>query len=103
MSRAREVRARACCRVDLAGGTLDIWPLGLLHPGAATVNVAIDLEAEVGIREQKEGYRLRFGDQEMDFDLPEQVVADERTRLIGLVVSELGLPPAEIRVESGSP
>jgi len=31
----------APCRADLAGGTLDIWPLGLLHRGALTVNVAI--------------------------------------------------------------
>lgn len=31
----------APCRADLAGGTLDIWPLGLLHLGALTVNVAI--------------------------------------------------------------
>ncbi|MEN8164228.1 MAG: hypothetical protein ABFS37_08870, partial [Acidobacteriota bacterium] len=35
------VRAAAPCRADLAGGTLDIWPLGLLHPGALTVNVAL--------------------------------------------------------------
>lgn len=33
--------ASAPCRADLAGGTLDIWPLGLLHPGAVTVNLAI--------------------------------------------------------------
>ena len=29
------------CRADLAGGTLDIWPLGMLHPGSLTVNAAI--------------------------------------------------------------
>lgn len=28
--------------MDLAGGTLDIWPLYLYHPGAATVNFAVD-------------------------------------------------------------
>ena len=38
---ARAVEAAAPCRADLAGGTLDIWPLGLLHPGAMTVNAAI--------------------------------------------------------------
>jgi D-glycero-alpha-D-manno-heptose-7-phosphate kinase len=27
--------------VDLAGGTVDIWPLYLFHPGAQTVNLAI--------------------------------------------------------------
>jgi len=32
-------------RVDLAGGTLDIWPLYCLFSGAKTINVAINLEA----------------------------------------------------------
>jgi D-glycero-alpha-D-manno-heptose-7-phosphate kinase len=35
------IEARAPTRVDLAGGTLDIWPLYLFHPGAVTVNAAI--------------------------------------------------------------
>jgi D-glycero-alpha-D-manno-heptose-7-phosphate kinase len=34
--------AEAPCRVDLAGGTLDIWPLYLFHPEAVTVNFAIN-------------------------------------------------------------
>jgi D-glycero-alpha-D-manno-heptose-7-phosphate kinase len=34
--------AEAPCRVDMAGGTLDIWPLYLFHPGAVTVNFAIN-------------------------------------------------------------
>lgn len=42
----------APCRADLAGGTLDIWPLGILHPGAVTVNAAIPvmvrLEVDLG-------------------------------------------------------
>ncbi len=28
-------------RADLAGGTLDLWPLYCLHPGSVTVNVAL--------------------------------------------------------------
>jgi D-glycero-alpha-D-manno-heptose-7-phosphate kinase len=35
------IEARAPTRIDLAGGTLDIWPLYLFHPGALTVNCAI--------------------------------------------------------------
>ncbi len=35
------VEAQAPARVDLAGGTVDIWPLYLFHPGAQTVNIAI--------------------------------------------------------------
>lgn len=37
------VTAHAPCRVDLAGGTLDIWPLYLFHSGALTVNFAVNL------------------------------------------------------------
>ena len=36
-------------RIDLAGGTLDIWPLYLFHPGAQTINAAISLRARVTI------------------------------------------------------
>ncbi len=36
------VSAKAPCRVDLAGATLDIWPLYLFHDNAVTVNFAID-------------------------------------------------------------
>jgi D-glycero-alpha-D-manno-heptose-7-phosphate kinase len=34
--------AKAPCRVDIAGGTIDIWPLYLFHAGAVTVNFAVD-------------------------------------------------------------
>lgn len=37
--------ATAPCRVDLAGGTLDIWPIYLFHPGAVTVNFAVNILA----------------------------------------------------------
>jgi D-glycero-alpha-D-manno-heptose-7-phosphate kinase len=35
--------AHAPCRVDLAGSTLDLWPLYLFHPGAVTVNFAVNI------------------------------------------------------------
>lgn len=37
-----KITAKAPCRVDLAGGTLDIWPLYLFHQPALTVNFAVD-------------------------------------------------------------
>ena len=37
------ITAKAPCRVDMAGGTLDIWPLYLFHENAVTVNFAVDL------------------------------------------------------------
>jgi len=35
--------AQAPCRVDLAGGTVDLWPLYLFHPGALTLNFAVNV------------------------------------------------------------
>jgi D-glycero-alpha-D-manno-heptose-7-phosphate kinase len=43
------VTVEAPCRADLAGGTLDIWPLGLLHPGSVTVNAAIPVQVRLEI------------------------------------------------------
>lgn len=37
-----KIVAQAPCRVDLAGGTLDIWPLYLYHANSVTVNFAVD-------------------------------------------------------------
>ncbi|MGE3276079.1 MAG: GHMP kinase [Vicinamibacterales bacterium] len=39
--------ASAPTRIDLAGGTIDIWPLYLFHPGASTLHAAISLRASV--------------------------------------------------------
>jgi D-glycero-alpha-D-manno-heptose-7-phosphate kinase len=39
------IESSAPTRVDLAGGTIDIWPLYLFHPGATTVNFALSLRA----------------------------------------------------------
>ncbi len=41
----KKVTARAAARVDLAGGSLDLWPVGQILPGSSTVNVAISLAA----------------------------------------------------------
>lgn len=38
-----KIHIQSPTRVDLAGGTLDLWPLHLFLGGAVTVNVAIDI------------------------------------------------------------
>lgn len=43
------ITTSAPTRIDLAGGTLDIWPLYLFHPGAQTINAAISLRARATI------------------------------------------------------
>ena len=39
------IESRAPTRIDLAGGTLDIWPLYLYHEGAVTINCAVTRHA----------------------------------------------------------
>ncbi len=46
--------SKAPCRVDLAGGTLDIWPLFLYHDNAVTVNFAVDRYASCAIETRKD-------------------------------------------------
>ena len=46
-------------RIDLAGGTIDIWPLYLFHDGASTLNAAISLRAHVQIEPYADGVSLR--------------------------------------------
>jgi D-glycero-alpha-D-manno-heptose-7-phosphate kinase len=46
------IASKAPTRVDLAGGTLDIWPLYLFHPGAVTINAAITRYASCVIETQ---------------------------------------------------
>ncbi len=49
------IESKAPTRVDFAGGTLDIWPLYLFHPGAITVNAAISLYASCKIEAHASG------------------------------------------------
>jgi D-glycero-alpha-D-manno-heptose-7-phosphate kinase len=53
------VEAVAPCRIDLAGGTLDIWPLYLFLDGGLTVNIGIDLYSRVRIS-QREDQRVHL-------------------------------------------
>jgi D-glycero-alpha-D-manno-heptose-7-phosphate kinase len=62
-----KIISEAPCRVDLAGGTLDIWPLYLFHPGAVTLNFAINrwTRCVLETRDTPE-IRLRSGDLEAE-------------------------------------
>jgi len=62
-----KIISEAPCRVDLAGGTLDIWPLYLYHPGAVTLNFAINRWTRCVLETQESPeIRLRSGDLEAE-------------------------------------
>jgi D-glycero-alpha-D-manno-heptose-7-phosphate kinase len=62
MTTANAAEATAPTRIDLAGGTLDIWPVYLFHPGAVTVNVAIDRRAWCRVETGHRGLRIESKD-----------------------------------------
>ena len=97
------IRAVARCRVDLGGGTLDIWPLGLLFPGAQTVNVALDLSVEVTLEPGGSGYRLRTDRDDLAADSAAELAAEPEGALVGLVAEALELPPVAVTLRSASP
>jgi D-glycero-alpha-D-manno-heptose-7-phosphate kinase len=97
------IRARAWCRVDLAGGTLDIWPLGLLFDGATTVNVAVDVAVEVTLAPAGEGYRVQQDGRTAEGPDLEALRRLSDGALVSVVAAELGLPPVEVGIRSASP
>jgi D-glycero-alpha-D-manno-heptose-7-phosphate kinase len=48
------IETSAPTRIDLAGGTIDIWPLYLFHPGAQTLNAAISLRARARVESRSD-------------------------------------------------
>ena len=49
------VTSSAPTRIDLAGGTIDIWPLYLFHAGAQTLNAAISIRAFASVQARDDG------------------------------------------------
>jgi D-glycero-alpha-D-manno-heptose-7-phosphate kinase len=50
----KHIQISSPTRVDLAGGTLDLWPLYNFVGGAQTINVAIDIMTRVDLKERSD-------------------------------------------------
>ncbi|MEA2204556.1 MAG: D-glycero-alpha-D-manno-heptose-7-phosphate kinase [Blastocatellia bacterium] len=85
------IESSAPTRVDLAGGTIDIWPLYLFHPGAATVNFATSLRARVRIQTNDDRrIVLESKDRNVTFettlDAVDDLAREERLELLAKLV-----------------
>ena len=87
------VSASAPARVDLAGGTLDLWPLYLLHENSKTVNLAIDRRARASVSAIRSGFEIvshdlrferRFEDVRSARGNREAAIASEAALALGL-------------------
>src|SRR5438477_10363785 len=79
-----KVTVRAPVRADLAGGTLDLWPIYLFHPGARTVHVAISFHAESEVAETGEsGIEIHLTDQQYEqrYESMHEIGADPKAAL----------------------
>lgn len=102
---SESVTFSAPTRIDLAGGTLDIWPVGLLVPRAATVNAAISLRARATV---SPGPRFRVVNQQRGLDLsstsPEAFFRHPFAALAGRLLDYFRpADPVEIRFETTAP
>ena len=85
------IESIAPTRVDLAGGTIDIWPLYLFHPGAATVNFGLSLYARCRIETRTDDrVILESRDRGLAFETNlagvAELVHEERLELISKLV-----------------
>jgi D-glycero-alpha-D-manno-heptose-7-phosphate kinase len=91
------VNSKAPCRVDLAGATLDIWPLYLFHESPVTVNFAVNRYTHCDIRTHT-GSRIVLRSKDLgieeDFESLAQLQAAKRFKLPVLALPVRYFAPA---------
>jgi len=100
------ILASAPARADLAGGTLDLWPLHVLHPGTVTVNVAIGLFASCKVGESPGQFRVRAADGSFERSSPDPagLLAEPRTALVGSILEALEIErPLDVELATQVP
>jgi D-glycero-alpha-D-manno-heptose-7-phosphate kinase len=95
--------ASAPARVDIAGGTLDIWPLYLWHHGARTVNAAVTLRATTTVTPIARGIEIVSIDTgaRASAEHVDAIDAHDHTRLVVQILKALGVS-AGVRIETTS-
>jgi D-glycero-alpha-D-manno-heptose-7-phosphate kinase len=99
------IESSAPTRIDLAGGTYDIWPLYLFHDKAQTINVAIGLRAYCTISTRRDYEIHLYSD-----DTGAHVIASdpaaldiEQLPLVARLVRHFGARGLDVHTRSDSP
>src|SRR5213592_5260275 len=90
----KKVIVRAPVRADLAGGTLDLWPLYLFHPGSRTINVAIAVHLDVNLVGQQS---------EQTYASIHELAADPKAALVHRVLEHFHLNGIRITTRTDAP
>ena len=100
------IDASAPARIDLAGGTLDIWPLYLFHDRAQTLNAAVSLRARCSIRPRTDKrIVIVSGDTgtRVEAEHWNELKANHDVKLLGLLLHHFQVSGLELHTSSESP
>src|SRR5262245_38631946 len=100
------IHASAPTRIDLAGGTLDIWPLYLFHEGAQTLNAAISLRASCDLRSRSDRRLVIVSEdsnQRVEADHWSHLRDNHDLRLLGRLLHHFQAEGIELTTRSDSP
>lgn len=100
------IESSAPTRIDLAGGTLDIWPLYLFHEDAQTVNAAISLRAYCSIRPRNDTRIAIVSDDtgvRVEADHWSELRESHDLELLGRLLHYFQAEGLELRTHSDSP
>ena len=103
---AVHIHASAPTRIDLAGGTLDIWPIYLFHDGAQTLNAAISLRASCDLRTRSDRRLVIHSEdsnERVEVDHWSQLRDTHDLRLLGRLLHYFQAEGLELRTRSDSP
>ena len=100
------IESSAPTRIDLAGGTLDIWPLYLFHQNAQTLNAAISLRAYCEIRPRADK-RIAIVSEDtglrVEADHWSELRHNHDLKLLGRLLHYFQAEGLEVRTHSDSP
>jgi D-glycero-alpha-D-manno-heptose-7-phosphate kinase len=101
-----KIHSKAPCRVDLAGSTLDIWPLYLFHENAVTVNFAVDRYTRASI-EPHAGKGITFRSTDLYRDaayesLDHLLTAKSHALALAVEIARFFRPEEGFHLETGS-
>ncbi len=100
------ITASAPTRIDLAGGTIDIWPLYLYHEGAQTLNAAISLRAHARI-DARDDHRVELVAEDIgrrvSLDASDALATETGLPLLARLATAFGLRGATLTTRGESP
>jgi D-glycero-alpha-D-manno-heptose-7-phosphate kinase len=100
------IESSAPTRIDLAGGTMDIWPLYLFHDGAQTLNAAISLRAHCRLISRSDNRIVIVSDdnsRHVEAQHWSELRDNHELRLLGRILHYFRASGVELHTRSESP